>query len=144
MRSSRSTARAVNAQRDVWLDLLDAVSGSAPITISVRTPDGVDAHGEPRRPERSRAAAPDRAVGDDERPGRSNSTSRRVPATARQASSRTARRRVPGLTAGDQIVAVNGEPVHDFLELQQLVQPHPDDELAMRYRRGSAQVSGAP
>ena len=39
-----------------------------------------------------------------------------------EASIRTARPRVPGLKAGDQIVAVDGVPVHDFNDLQQLIQ----------------------
>ena len=40
MKSSRSIRAPVNSQRDIVLDLLDAISTSAPITLSVRAADG--------------------------------------------------------------------------------------------------------
>jgi regulator of sigma E protease len=44
-----------------------------------------------------------------------------------------------GLAAGDQILSVNGEPVHDFLELQSRVQAHPGEAVTIRYRRGQSE-----
>jgi regulator of sigma E protease len=40
-----------------------------------------------------------------------------------------------GLRAGDEILSINGEPVPDFLALVALVRAHPDESLAVQYRR---------
>jgi len=40
-----------------------------------------------------------------------------------------------GLKAGDEILGINGEPVHDFLGLVVIVRAHPDETLAVQYRR---------
>jgi regulator of sigma E protease len=46
-----------------------------------------------------------------------------------------------GLMPGDAILAVNGEPVRDFLALAALVRAHPDETIALRYRRGGAEAN---
>ena len=46
-----------------------------------------------------------------------------------------------GLKAGDQILAVNGEPVHDFQELTTRVWAHPADSILIRYRRGPTEAA---
>ena len=46
-----------------------------------------------------------------------------------------------GLQPNDQVLAVNGEAVHDFLEFQSRVQAHPQQELTIRYRRGAGEAS---
>ena len=45
-----------------------------------------------------------------------------------------------GLVAGDEIVAIDGEPVHDFREIVALISAHPGERVTVDYRRrGSAQ-----
>jgi regulator of sigma E protease len=50
-----------------------------------------------------------------------------------------------GLQAGDEILSVNGEPVHDFRALVSVVRAHPGETLSLQYRRdgrtGSARVA---
>ncbi len=52
-----------------------------------------------------------------------------------------------GLKAGDEILSINGEPVPDFLALVALVRAHPDETIAVQYRRdghdGSTRVAVA-
>jgi regulator of sigma E protease len=130
-------ARPVSSQRDIVLDLLDAVSASAPITLSVRGADGNARSATldiPNAAERLRLTEPAALIGGlglrfYEPP---------VPAVlgAVEPNGPAAR---AGLAAGDQILAVNGEPVHDFRELQARVQAHPGDGVLIRYRRGQTE-----
>jgi regulator of sigma E protease len=46
-----------------------------------------------------------------------------------------------GLQAGDTILAINGEPVHDFIGLAAMVRSHPDDTIVVRYRRAGAETT---
>jgi regulator of sigma E protease len=48
---------------------------------------------------------------------------------------------VAGLLAGDTILSINGEPVHDFVALAAIVRAHPDETIAVRYRRAGAEAS---
>jgi regulator of sigma E protease len=124
----------VNSQRDVVLDLLDAVSTSAPITLSLRRPDGAERAATlnlPDAAERLRLTEPAALISGlglrfYEPP---------VPAVlgAVEAGGPAAS---AGLAAGDQILSVNGEPVHDFRELQTRVQAHPGESVLIRFRRG--------
>ncbi len=41
-----------------------------------------------------------------------------------------------GLAPGDVIVAINGEPVHDFREIVALISAHPGERVTIEYRRG--------
>src|SRR5882762_2124151 len=44
-----------------------------------------------------------------------------------------------GLKAGDEIVAIEGVPVHDFREIVARVSAHPGETLAITYRRGGVE-----
>ncbi|MFI4869605.1 MAG: RIP metalloprotease RseP [Steroidobacterales bacterium] len=131
-------ARPVNSQRDIVLDLLDAISTSAPITLAVRAADGSQRTATldiPDAAERRRLTEPAALM---------NGLGLRfyeppIPAVLGivDPSGPAAR---AGLQPGDQILAVNGEPVHDFLELQSRVQAHPGDSVLIRYRRGQTET----
>jgi regulator of sigma E protease len=130
-------SRPVNSQRDIVLDLLDAISGSAPITLSVRAADGSARTATlevPQAAERRRLTEPAALI---------NGLGLRfyeppIPAVLGQVEPNGPAARA-GLHAGDQILAVNGEPVHDFLELQSRVQAHPGEEVLIRYRRDQSE-----
>ena len=40
-----------------------------------------------------------------------------------------------GLVAGDEIVAIDGEPVHDFREIVAIISAHPGERVTVDYRR---------
>jgi regulator of sigma E protease len=127
----------INAQRDVWLDLLDAVSGRAPITISARTPRGIDRTVTLSIPvsERLHLTEPSDMLSglglefyEPPRPALLGGIEPNGPAAR------------AGLAVGDQIVAVDEVPIHNFNDLQQLIQQHPNAVVDVTYRRGSALV----
>lgn len=131
-------ARPVNSQRDIVLDLLDGISTSAPITLTVRAADGSERTTSldiPDAAERRRLTEPAALMSGlglrfYELP---------IPAVLGNVDPSGPAGRA-GLEAGDQILAVNGEPVHDFLELQSRVQAHPGDSVLIRYRRGQSET----
>jgi len=131
-------SRPVNSQRDIVLDLLDAISSSAPITLSVRAADDsartatLDV---PQAAERRRLTEPAALI---------NGLGLRfyeppIPAVLGVVEPNGPAARA-GLHAGDQILAVNGEPVRDFLELQSRVQAHPGEDVLIRYRRDQTET----
>jgi len=130
-------ARAVNSQRDIVLDLLDAISTSAPITLSVRAADGSVRTATLDVPDaalRRRLTEPSALISglglrfyEPPLPAVLGTVDPNGPAGH------------AGLQSGDQILAVNGEPVHDFGELQARVQAHPGDGVLIRYRRGQSE-----
>ncbi|HEY4881689.1 MAG TPA: RIP metalloprotease RseP [Steroidobacteraceae bacterium] len=130
-------SRRVNSQRDIVLDLLDAVSTSAPITLTVHAADGGEHDATlaiPDAAERHRLTEPTALISGlglrfYEPP---------VPAELGMVEASGPAGRA-GLRAGDQILAVNGEPVHDFLGLQSRVQAHPGEAILIRYRRGQTE-----
>jgi regulator of sigma E protease len=46
-----------------------------------------------------------------------------------------------GLKAGDAILAVNGDPVHDFLDVVARIQAHPGQSVSIRYRREALEAT---
>ena len=46
-----------------------------------------------------------------------------------------------GLEPGDRIVAVNGEPVHQFYDLIRLISPHPGETLTLTVERDGAMLT---
>jgi regulator of sigma E protease len=125
----------VTAQRDVELDMLDAISGSGPIRFGVRAPDGSSRVAQlviPSAAERLRLTEPalmGQGIGlSFYQPPLPALIWRVVPrGPASQA----------GLAPGDRIVAVNGVPVHNLPELQAAVQTHAGESTSLRYQRGS-------
>src|SRR6185437_5174556 len=123
----------VSAQRDVELDLLDAISGGGPINIGVRSPDGAARVAQLRIPnaaERLRLTEP-ALMGQGlgltlYQPPPQAVIARVVPGGP---ASRT------GLAAGDRIIAVNGQPVRDLPALQTVVQTHAGQSISLRYVR---------
>lgn len=130
----------VNGQRDVLLDLLDAVSGNNDlITLAVRGNDGAQRRAVlsiPDRAERRRLTEPSAMLSGlglqfYEPP---------IPAVLGMVTPNGPAARA-GLQPGDQILAVNGEPVHNYRELQALIEAHPADTLAILYQRAQTQAT---
>jgi regulator of sigma E protease len=129
--------RPVASQRDVMLSLLDAVSAQSPITLQVRGSDGA------LRTATLQIADPAQRLRLTEPSGMMSGLGLRfyeppIPpilgvvepnGPAAQA----------GLASGDVILAVNGEPVHDFLDLVGRIRPHAGDSVSIRYRRGTTE-----
>jgi regulator of sigma E protease len=46
-----------------------------------------------------------------------------------------------GLKPGDEILAVNAQPVSDFIDLVGRIRAHPNDSISLRYRRGGAEAA---
>jgi regulator of sigma E protease len=44
-----------------------------------------------------------------------------------------------GLVAGDRIVAIDGQPIHDFEDIQRIVSAHPDATMSLTYDHAGAQ-----
>jgi regulator of sigma E protease len=131
--------RAVNGapvagQRDVVFDLLDAMSGRGEADLSVRASSGE------LRTARLRVADPEqrrhltepaelfRGLG-------FQFWTPPLPAVLGQVLPDGPAARA-GLAAGDVIVAINGEPVHDFREIVALISAHPGEHVTIDYRRG--------
>jgi regulator of sigma E protease len=132
-------AHVVNSQEDALLGLLDAVSGSAPIIVSARDADGsvhTAALDVPPGPTRLRltepeAMAPSLGLRFFEMPAPAllSGVAPNLPAAG------------AGLKAGDLIVAINGDPIRTFQELEAHIQAHPGDSIVVRYRRGTSEQS---
>jgi regulator of sigma E protease len=129
----------VNSQRDVLLDLLDAVSDTAPITLAVRGSDGA-----------VRTAS--LAISDP-------AQRRRLTEPAALMSGVGLRFYEPpippvlgvvepdgpaahaGLRAGDAIAAVNDTPINDFQDLVREIRSRAGQTVTLRYRRGTEELS---
>ncbi len=137
--------KAVAGQRDVVFGMLDGMTGDGRVALSV-----VDAHGakkdlvlEVRDPQaRRKLTEPEalfRGLGfgfwQPPLPARIGVVEAGGPAA------------VAGLKSGDEITALNGEPVADFQGLRQRIEAHPGDSIVLAYRRagveGSARVQVA-
>jgi regulator of sigma E protease len=131
-------SRPVSSEDEIVLGLLDAVSGSAPITLAVRGADGRErtaALDIPPGPARLRLTEPEAMLPslglrfyDPPAPAVLGVVQPEGPAER------------AGLKAGDQILAVNGETVHDWLDLQSRVQAHPADSVLIRYQRAGSEA----
>jgi len=124
---------AVSTQREVWIGLLDGVTGGDSLSVTVRDPAGRERHAlfnfaslaERRALSEPAAALVGLGLRFQELP---------IPAVLGAVASDGPAARA-GLKAGDEILGINGEPVHDFLGLVVIVRAHPDETLAVQYRR---------
>src|SRR5579872_4723860 len=129
----------VSDQRDVVFDLLDAVSSHGVVHLSVRGRDGVTRASTltiADKGERVHLTEPSALF---EGLGFQFLIPTLPPVLGEVTSGGPAGR--AGLRAGDRIVSINGEAVSDFKDIQQHVTAHPDDSLAITYRRGDTQSS---
>jgi regulator of sigma E protease len=125
--------RAVNSQRDVLLDLLDAVSGSAPIVLTVRGSDGATRSGtlamvdQAQRRQLTEPSALMSGLGirfyEPPIPPVLGTVEPDGPAAH------------SGLKAGDTVLAVDGETVRDFQGVVKSIQARPGQTVSIRYRR---------
>jgi regulator of sigma E protease len=126
-------SQVVNAQRDVDLDMLDAISGSGPISIGVRAPNGVQRTVQLRIPnaaERLRLTEP-------EQMGQGVGLNLYAPPLRPVIGSVIAHGPAAGagLAPGDRIIAANGQPIQDFAALKAVVQSHAGQSISLRYVR---------
>jgi regulator of sigma E protease len=125
--------RSVISQRDVWVDLLDEVSAARPLSLGLRDPAGqlrlarIDTGNAAERRALSEPAAVLSGLGlqfkEPDIPALIGSVEAQGPAAR------------AGLRAGDVVLSVNAEPVHNFQQLVKLVNAHPDESITLRYRR---------
>jgi regulator of sigma E protease len=125
---------AVAGQRDVVFDLLDAMSSRGEAALSVRGSDGELRSARlsvPDAEQRRRLTEPAelfRGLG-------FQFWTPPVPAVLGQVMPDGPAARA-GLAAGDQIVAINGEPMSDFRQIVATISAHPGEGLTIEYRRG--------
>jgi len=130
---------AVTGQLDVILDLLDAVSSHGEATIAVRGRDGAPRTAVlsvPDREERVRLTEPSALF---KGLGFQFWLPPVPPILGEVVPDGPAAR--AGLKSGDRIVAIDGDPVADFRDIQARVGAHPGESLALTYRRGNIENS---
>jgi regulator of sigma E protease len=130
----------VAGQRDVWLGLLAAAGGVAPIELAVRTQDGRSREIMVRVDDpatRARLTEPNGLL------GALGFRFRELPVPAVLGTVEPGGpAAVAGLQAGDRILAINGERTDTFLDVVAAVRTRPGERIAINYmRRGVAGVA---
>lgn len=125
--------RPVGSQRDALFELLDAISDSSPIVITVRGTDGavrsatLPLTDPAQRRQLTEPSALLSGIGlrfyEPPIPPQLGTVEPDGPAAH------------SGLRAGDTILAVDDQPVSDFQGLQKQIQAHPGQTVSIRYRR---------
>ncbi|HEX4377936.1 MAG TPA: RIP metalloprotease RseP [Steroidobacteraceae bacterium] len=132
-------SRPVDSEDGAVLGLLDAVSGNAPIVLSARDGSGAVRSGTldvPPGAARVRLTEPEAML---------PSLGLRfyeppAPAAIGEIDSNGPAARA-GLATGDQLLAVDGEPVHDWQDLQTRIEAHPNASILIRYLRAGVESS---
>ena len=133
---------AVTGQRDVVFGLLDAMSSRGEAALAVRGADGAARTvtlSVPDAAQRRRLTEPSelfRGLG-------FQFWAPPIPAVLGQVVPDGPAARA-GLRAADQIVAIEGVPVHDFRDIVARISAHPGETLAITYRRGGVEHRRAP
>lgn len=128
---------AVGGQRDVVFDLLDAVSARGAAQLEVRGKDGSERHAQltvADSDERVRLTEPAALF---KGLGFQFWTPAIPPVLGEVQPGGPAAR--AGLKSGDRILAIEGEPVTDFRDIQARIGSHPGESLAVGYQRDGAQ-----
>ena len=131
--------RTVTNQRETALGLLDGVTSRQPVTIRLRDSSGREriAHFEfASAAERRALSDPNGGLG---RLGLRFQEIALPPILGVVKSAGPAAQ--AGLVAGDEILSINGEPIRDFQALALLVRAHPNESIAVRYRRAGHEYS---
>jgi regulator of sigma E protease len=129
----------VVGQRDVMFDLLDSVSSRGETVLAVRGRDGATRPASlnvPDRDERVRLTEPSallRGLGFD-------FWSPPLPAVLGEVNADGPAARA-GLKSGDQITAIDGQPISDFRDIVARVSTRPGEKLTFTYRRAGAEQS---
>ena len=124
---------AVRSQSEVCVGLFEGLASRAPLTLTLRGADGAQrvarfsfASAAERRALTDPASSPD-CLGLQVRQLPTPAVLGKVTPGGPAAQA--------GLRAGDEIVGINGEPVHDYQQLVAAVRAHPGDAIAVQYRR---------
>jgi regulator of sigma E protease len=132
-------SHAVRSEDEAVLALLDAVSGNAPIVLSARSADGVvrtqplDVAPGAARLQLTEPEAMLPSLGlrfyEPPAPAALGEVDPKGPAA------------LAGLKTGDVVLAINGEAVRDWRDMQARVESHPNESISIRYRRAGAESS---
>ena len=131
--------RAVGSMAEVCVGLFEGLASSAPLTLSLRGANGA------QRVAQFEFASPAvrRALTDPaSNPDCLGLQVQQLPTPAVLGKVTPAGpAALAGLQAGDEILGINGEPVHDYQALVAAVRAHPGESIAVQYRRDGRSAS---